>query len=190
MSQPLAGTFTNLGQKTKDKARRRPKPGPEWEEPLFCSKIQIGIAGSIALVQAHKAIMDIDPVSAAVSLYNGYLLIKGLHNYRITRQSADESPLRELLGDRAPANDNLLTSRQSMSNTCTLMSRTFACNAVGIFGFAGYDAATEGTPHPAALAFWAATAAFNGALSRLAGKQAEREGPPRMPSVTGKLPAL
>lgn len=187
MSQGLTGTFGALFAKAKPEKRQRRKPGPEWDEPLFYSRLQLVTAGGTMLTMAHAALSQGNPASAATSLYNGYLLVKGLHNYRITKNSAEQAPLRDLLGTQAPANDNLLTPAQSLSNSCTLLSRTFMANIAGIFGFNGYEAASRAVPPPAALAFWSVAAAGNGFFACLHRREAARHGPTRMPGITGKL---
>ncbi len=187
MSQPLAGTFTNLGQKTKDKARRRPKPGPEWGKALNAARVQLMIVSANTALPAWEALSNGSPVAAAKACYNSYLLLKGMQNYFITRRSADEAPLRELLGDRAPANDNLLTLNQSLSNSFSLMSRSLFSNVAQGFAEPAFDAATGQTTPSLMLQMYAVGIVVSGSVGKMMHTLQRRHGPPRMPSITGKL---
>lgn len=188
MPQPLAGTIGSIfNGKGKTAKRRLRKPGPEWSWPLSQSAMQIVIAGSYMFIEGKEAFAEGNPFRFSNALYNGYLLVKGLHNFNITLRSANEAPLRELLADKAPANDNLLTPRQSLSNSYALTSRTFGAFAATTFLNTPYEAGTYGSG-AVALVSAAVSTVFSTASALGFKFLSHRTCPTRMPSVTGKLP--
>ncbi len=189
MSQSLAGTFTNLGQKIKDKARRRPKPGPEWQHPIWMARFQIFYTGSICAMTFHSGMSGGSPSSMAASAYNAYLFLKGLRNYQVTLQSAEEAPLRELLGANAPANDNLLTPNQSLSNSNILTSRSAYSIAADHLAMIAFDAATYGVNNTITSFTRPMTILMNAGLGRFWQVMSKQKGPHKLPPLlTRKKP--
>jgi len=189
MSQSLTGTaWSAFTAKGKTEKRRGRKPGPEWEAPLLVSKAQMAVAAVIIVSDSHAVMTSGSPFSAANAAYNGYLLAKGVRNYLITRRSAQEAPLREFLGADAPANDNLLTPNQSLSNSYNLASHSLKANAVGALGVSVMDTYETGRLFAPGLALTGLLATFNWSMSKRCSDISKAFGPPRMPSLTGKLP--
>ena len=189
MSQSLTGTawgvFTAKGKTEK---RRSRKPGPEWKKPLLVSKAQIAGAAFQIVMSARSAVSDVSLVSASNALFHCYLLAKGVQNYRVTRRSAQEAPLRELLGADAPANDNVLTPDQSLSNSYNLVTRSFNGNAASCLGISAEDTYQTGRLFLPGLGIVGMAAGFNLSFASYFRNTGKTFGPSRMPSLTGKLP--
>lgn len=185
MSQPLAGVFGSLGAKTKGHVRRR-KPGPEWEKPLGAARFQMALAGTACMVNAVASAHSFNLPNAATAAYDGWLFLKGWRNYQVTRQSADEAPLRDLLGADAPANDNLLTPNQSLSNSHLLISRGFYGVVAQGMAIPVFNTLSKGNVDVGSHVICAISCGLSMMFGRSDAAKSRSYGPPKLPPLFPK----